>query len=187
MYGEDATENAQYVKIINRKHFERICGLIDPKKVIFGGNWNEETMQIAPTILDNVTAEDAVMQEEIFGPIFPILTVENMAEAEQFIREREKPLALYLFTQNKKLAERFLRYVPFGGGCINDTVIHLANSRMGFGGVGSSGMGSYHGEKSFATFSHEKSIVKKHTWMDLPVRYAPYQKWQDILLRLFLK
>lgn len=187
MYGEDATENKQYVKIINRKHFERICGLIDRNKVVFGGNWNTETMQIAPTILDHVTAEDAVMQEEIFGPIFPILAVENMAEAERFIREREKPLALYMFTQNKKLAERFLRYVSFGGGCINDTVIHLANSRMGFGGVGNSGMGSYHGEKSFATFSHEKSIVQKHTWMDLPVRYAPYQKWQNVLLRLFLK
>lgn len=187
MYGENAAQNPEYVKMINQKHFDRVCGLIDPKKVIFGGTWNPETMQIAPTILDNVTAADAVMQEEIFGPIFPILSVENMAEAEAFIREREKPLALYLFTQDKRLAERFLSHIPFGGGCINDTIIHLATSRMGFGGVGGSGMGSYHGKKSFDTFSHEKSIVKKHTWIDLPVRYAPYEKWQEKLLHLFLR
>lgn len=187
MYGENAAQNPEYVKMINQKHFDRVCGLIDPKKVVFGGTWNTETMQIAPTILDNVTAADAVMQEEIFGPIFPILSVENMAEAEKFILEREKPLALYLFTQDRRLAERFLRHIPFGGGCINDTIIHLATSRMGFGGVGGSGMGSYHGKKSFDTFSHEKSIVKKHTWIDLPVRYAPYEKWQEKLLRLFLR
>lgn len=187
MYGADATENDAYVKMINQKHFDRVTGLIDPEKVIFGGGRNERTMQIQPTILDDVTAEDAVMQEEIFGPIFQILSVDSMAEAEEFICKREKPLALYLFTQNKALAERFLRYVPFGGGCINDTIIHLATSRMGFGGVGGSGMGSYHGKKSFETFSHEKSIVNKHTWMDLPVRYAPYHRIQRLLLRLFLR
>ena len=127
------------------------------------------------------------MQEEIFGPVLPIIEVENMQEAERFICEREKPLALYLFTQDRKLANRFLKHVPFGGGCINDTIIHLATSRMGFGGVGGSGMGSYHGKKSFETFSHEKSIVKKHTWMDLPVRYAPYTEMQEKLLRIFLR
>ena len=110
-----------------------------------------------------------------------------MAEAEEFIRKRENPLALYLFTQNHAVAKRFLKYVSFGGGCINDTIIHLATSRMGFGGVGNSGMGSYHGKKSFDTFSHEKSIVNKHTWMDLPVRYAPYHRLQEILLHIFLR
>ena len=187
MYGEKATENKAYVKMINRKHFDRVRGLIDPQKVVFGGGWNEDTMQIEPTIMDNVTPEDAIMQEEIFGPVFPVIPVENMQEAERFICGREKPLALYLFTQDRKLADRFLKHVPFGGGCINDTIIHLATSRMGFGGVGNSGMGSYHGKKSFETFSHEKSIVKKHTWMDLPVRYAPYTEWQDKLLRVFLR
>lgn len=187
MYGENATENADYVKMINQKHFNRVTGLIDPAKVVFGGGWNEETMQIEPTIMDHVTPEDAIMQEEIFGPVFPIVTVDSMAEAEAFIREREKPLALYLFTQSKAVADRFLKHVPFGGGCINDTIIHLATSRMGFGGVGNSGMGSYHGKKSFDTFSHEKSIVNKHTWMDLPVRYAPYNKVQDALLKIFLR
>jgi len=187
MYGEKAAENKAYVKMINRKHFDRVTGLIDPQKVVFGGGWNEDTMQIEPTIMDNVTPEDAIMQEEIFGPVFPVIPVENMQEAERFICGREKPLALYLFTQDRKLADRFLKHVPFGGGCINDTIIHLATSRMGFGGVGNSGMGSYHGKKSFETFSHEKSIVKKHTWMDLPVRYAPYTEWQDKLLRVFLR
>lgn len=187
MYGEDAMENGDYVKMINQKHFDRVCGLIDQKKVVFGGKWNEKAMQIQPTIMDNVTAEDAIMQEEIFGPVFPIIPVDSMAEAEVFIKEREKPLALYLFTQNKAVEDRFLKHVPFGGGCINDTIIHLATSRMGFGGVGQSGMGSYHGKKSFDTFSHEKSIVNKHTWMDLPVRYAPYNKLQDTLLRMFLR
>ena len=187
MYGADATENDAYVKMINQKHFDRVTGLIDPEKVIFGGGRNERTMQIQPTILDDVTAEDAVMQEEIFGPIFPILSVDSMAEAEEFICKREKPLALYLFTQNKALAERFLRYVPFGGGCINDTIIHLATHHMGFGGVGSSGMGSYHGRKSFDTFSHEKSILKKSVWIDMPVRYMPYTPLKTRLLRLFLR
>lgn len=187
MYGKHASWNGEYVKIINQKHYYRICGLIDRKKVVFGGSWNDETMQIQPTILDNVTAKDAVMHEEIFGPIFPIIPVDSMAEAEAFVRAREKPLALYLFTQNRKTANRFLNYVPFGGGCINDTIIHLATSRMGFGGVGQSGMGSYHGKKSFETFSHEKSIVKKHTWIDLPVRYAPYEQWQEKLLHMVLR
>lgn len=187
MYGTDARKNEDYVKMINQKHFDRVCGLIDREKVVFGGKWDTETMQIQPTILDNVTPDDAVMQEEIFGPIFPIISVTDMSAAERFIKEREKPLALYLFTQNGAVADRFLKHVPFGGGCINDTIIHLATSRMGFGGVGQSGMGSYHGKKSFDTFSHEKSIVNKHTWMDLPVRYAPYSKWQDVLLRLFLR
>ena len=187
MYGENAAKNDAYVKMINQKHFNRVTGLIDPQKVVFGGGWNEETMQIEPTIMDNVTPEDAIMQEEIFGPVLPIIPVETMREAEKFICDREKPLALYLFTQDRKLANRFLKHVPFGGGCINDTIIHLATSRMGFGGVGNSGMGSYHGKKSFETFSHEKAIVKKHTWVDLPFRYAPYAQWQDKLIRLFLR
>lgn len=187
LYGADARKNGAYVKMINQKHFERVCGLIDAEKVVFGGGWDAESGKIQPTILDNVQPEDAVMQEEIFGPLFPVLTVETMQEAERFVREREKPLALYLFTQDKAVMKRFLTHVSFGGGCINDTIIHLASSHMGFGGVGHSGMGSYHGRKSFETFSHEKSIVRKHTWMDLPVRYTPYSKVQEQLLRMFLK
>ena len=187
MAGGDALSNAQYVHMINRKHYDRVMGLIDPAKVVLGGQGDPETLRIAPTILDNVTADDAVMQEEIFGPVLPVIAVDSVDEAVDFIRSREHPLALYLFSEDKRTQERFLRSVPFGGGCINDTIIHLATSRMGFGGVGHSGMGSYHGRKSFETFSHEKSIVDKSTWMDMPVRYMPYSSLKDKLLRMFLR
>lgn len=188
MYGENAAENNDaYVKMINQKHFDRVCGLIDPAKVVIGGGSNPEKLKIQPTVMDNVTPEDAVMQEEIFGPVLPVLTFDTIDEAEEFIRNRPHPLALYLFTENKAVKERFLRQVSFGGGCINDTIIHLATSRLGFGGVGNSGMGSYHGRKSFDTFSHEKSIVDKSTWMDLPMRYAPYSDLGNKLIRMFMK
>ncbi len=187
MTGGDALTNDQYVHMINRKHYDRVMGLIDPAKVVLGGQGDPETLRIAPTILDNVTADDAVMQEEIFGPVLPVMSYDSLDEAVDFIRSREHPLALYLFSEDKRTQERFLKSVPFGGGCINDTIIHLATSRMGFGGVGHSGMGSYHGRKSFETFSHEKSIVDKSTWMDMPVRYMPYSSLKDKLLRMFLR
>ncbi len=187
MYGEAPLENPDYGKIINKKHFERILGLIDEKKIVHGGKSNSETLQIEPTVLNFVTPDDAVMQEEIFGPIFPILTYNTLDEAEEFITSREKPLALYLFTDKKETEERFIKYVSFGGGCINDTIIHLATCEMGFGGVGQSGMGSYHGKKSFDTFSHEKSIVKKYCWLDLPMRYQPYKEIYYKIIRMFLR
>ena len=187
MYGENALTNDGYVKMINQKHFDRVCGLIDPEKVVIGGASDPATLKIQPTVMDNVTPEDAVMQEEIFGPVLPVLTFDTIEEAETFVRSRPHPLALYLFTENKAVKERFLRRVSFGGGCINDTIIHLATSRLSFGGVGNSGMGSYHGKKSFDTFSHEKSIVDKSTWLDLPMRYAPYTKTGEKLIRMFMK
>ena len=187
MYGENALTNDGYVKMINQKHFDRVCGLIDPEKVVIGGASDPATLKIQPTVMDNVTPEDAVMQEEIFGPVLPVLTFDTIEEAETFVRSRPHPLALYLFTENKAVKERFLRRVSFGGGCINDTIIHLATSRLGFGGVGNSGMGSYHGKKSFDTFSHEKSIVDKSTWLDLPMRYAPYTNSGEKLIRMFMK
>lgn len=187
MAGGDALRNEKYVHMISRKHYNRVMGLIDPAKVVLGGQGDPDTLRIAPTILDNVTADDAVMQEEIFGPVLPVIAYDSLDEAAQFINSREHPLALYLFSEDRRTQERFLRSVPFGGGCINDTIIHLATSRMGFGGVGHSGMGSYHGKKSFETFSHEKSIVDKSTWMDMPVRYMPYSPIKDKLLRMFLR
>ena len=187
MYGENALDNDGYVKMVNQKHFERVCGLIDPQKVIIGGGSDPATLKIQPTVLDNVTPDDAVMQEEIFGPVLPVLTFDTIDEAENFVRDRPHPLALYLFTENKAVKERFLQRVAFGGGCINDTIIHLATSAMGFGGVGQSGMGSYHGKRSFDTFSNEKSIVDKSTWMDLPMRYAPYSELGNKLIRMFMK
>ena len=187
MYGENPLDNDGYVRMVNRKHFDRVMGLIDPAKVVFGGRGDPETLKIQPTVLDNVSPEDPVMQEEIFGPVLPVLTFDQIGEALDFVNARPRPLALYLFSQEKSTQERFLRRTSFGGGCINDTVIHLATSRMGFGGVGASGMGSYHGRNSFETFSHRKSVVKKSTLLDLPVRYAPYSPGKDRLLRLFLR
>lgn len=187
MYGEDPLDNDGYVRMVNRKHFDRVMGLMDPAKVVFGGRGDPETLKIQPTVLDNVSPQDPVMQEEIFGPVLPVLTFDQIGEALDFVNARPRPLALYLFSREKSTQERFLRRASFGGGCINDTVIHLATSRMGFGGVGNSGMGSYHGRDSFETFSHRKSIVKKSTLLDLPVRYAPYGPGKDRLLRLFLR
>lgn len=186
MYGTQPLQSPDYGKIVNSKHFERLLGLISPDKIILGGESDADGLRIAPTVLDNVTAGDPVMQEEIFGPILPILTYDNPVEAQEFIASREKPLALYLFTSDRATEERFLKQVSFGGGCINDTVIHLATSEMGFGGVGHSGMGSYHGKKSFDTFSHEKSIVKKYCWLDMPMRYQPYRQAYLKLIKLFL-
>ena len=187
MVGDDALSCDAYVHMINRKHYDRVMGLIDPAKVVFGGQGDPVTLRIQPTLLDGVTGEDPVMQEEIFGPVLPVIAYDSLDEAIAFINSREHPLALYLFSEDRAVQDRFLRTVPFGGGCINDTIIHLATSRMGFGGVGHSGMGSYHGIRSFETFTHEKSIVSKSTWMDLPVRYMPYSHLKDALLHLFLR
>lgn len=186
-YGATPLGDPEYGKIVNKKHFQRICGLIDPSKVVYGGESCAETLQIAPTILDNVTFEDAVMQEEIFGPLMPILTYSSTEEAIEIVNRGQKPLALYLFTENRSVAEAFTARCAFGGGCINDTIIHLATSNMGFGGVGESGMGSYHGKTGFDTFSHKKSIVDKKTFLDLPMRYHPIRPTMDKWIRRFLK
>ncbi len=187
MAGKEPLKNKDYVHMVSRKHYDRVMGLIDREKVVYGGRGDPESLGIEPTILRNVTQEDPVMQEEIFGPLLPILPVADVEEAMEIIKSREKPLACYLFTEDRRVQDRFLRQVPFGGGCINDTVIHLATSHMGFGGVGASGMGGYHGKKSLETFSHSKSIVRKSTWMDLPIRYAPYTRAKEALLKLFLR
>ena len=187
MYGEDPLDNPDYGRIVNEKHFKRVLGLIDPAKVVLGGSSRPDELRIQPTVLDGAGAGDAAMQEEIFGPVLPIITVNGPDEAEAFIRERPKPLALYLFTRDRDLEQRFLAHVPFGGGCINDTIVHLATSEMGFGGVGESGMGSYHGRESFETFSHRKSILKKSRLVDLPMRYQPYTPAKERLIRMFLR
>ena len=161
--------------------------LLKDQKIIFGGNIDDANKKIELTLIDEPSPDSKVMQEEIFGPILPVLSFEKIEEAIDFIRQREKPLALYLFTKNKKIEEKIQKEVSFGGGCINDTIIHLASSQLGFGGVGNSGMGNYHGRRSFTTFSHEKSIVKKYTWIDLPMRYMPYTKAKQKMIRMFLK
>ena len=187
-YGTDPLQNKDYGRIVSEKHFTRLCGLIDREKVAFGGNVCAETLQIAPTVMMDVKESDAVMGEEIFGPILPILTFENFDEMIEGLKEKDKPLALYLFTNDKAHVKRVREELSFGGGCINDVIIHLATSDMGFGGVGESGMGAYHGKQGFDAFTHHKSIVDKKTWLDLPMRYQPYKsKLYEKLLHLFLK
>ena len=185
-YGENPLENPDYGKIINEKHFARLCSLIDPQKVVFGGNTNG--CRIAPTVMDKVTYDDAVMGEEIFGPIMPVLTFDDFDSVVDDLKSKDKPLALYLFSSDKKHIKRVTTELSYGGGCINDVIIHLATSEMGFGGVGESGMGSYHGKDGFDAFCHYKSIVDKKTWLDLPMRYQPYKsRLNEKLLHIFLR
>ena len=186
-FGPAPLQNEDYPKIINQKHFDRLLGLIEGEAVVTGGVGDEKTHKIEPTVLDGVTFSSPVMQEEIFGPILPVLTFNTIDEVIKTLRPRPKPLALYLFTTDKITQRRVLSSLSFGGGCVNDTIIHLATSSMGFGGVGQSGMGSYHGKKSFDTFTHEKSIVKKSNRIDVPLRYQPYGKNTLALLKKFMK
>lgn len=186
-FGKSPLDNKNYGKIINEKHFSRILNLIDSSKVVTGGNIRQETLQIEPTVMDHVTFEDAVMQEEIFGPVMPLLTFTSMDEVIHKVNSMAHPLALYIFAQDKAVINKVTSECGFGGGCVNDVIIHLATSEMPFGGFGESGMGNYHGKKGFETFSHYKSIVDKKTWIDLPMRYQPYRKIYDRLIHLFLK
>lgn len=185
-FGKDALKNPSYGKIINEKHFKRLNGLLEGADIIFGGK-NDGKSRISPTLVDHVTLKDPLMGEEIFGPILPILTYKSREEALKIIRENPTPLAAYIFTTNHENRDFFMNNVRYGGGCVNDTIIHLATSYMGFGGTGSSGMGAYHGKKGFDTFTHYKSIVDKKNFMDLPFRYQPYRTWKDKLIRMFLK
>lgn len=187
-FGKAPLKNKDYGKIINEKHFDRLLSLIDQSKTVHGGNYDREALKIEPTVMDGVTFEDPVMQEEIFGPILPILTFDDFDKAIEILKSGSHPLALYIFSENKKRVKRVSEEISFGGGCVNDVIIHLATSEMGFGGVGESGMGSYHGKVGFDTFSHTKSIVNKKTWIDLPMRYQPYNKKNnERLIRFFLK
>lgn len=185
-YTDAALSNKDYGKIINEKHFNRIVGLIDTEKVVYGGYHDIKKLQIEPTVMDNVTWNDKVMGEEIFGPIMPILTFTNLRELVSFLNTKPHPLAAYYFGRDKKKIKYFTTELAYGGGCINDTVVHLATTNMGFGGFGESGMGAYHGKPGFDTFSHKKSILDKKTWLDLPMRYQPYKKLYGFLLKKFL-
>lgn len=186
-FGKEPLKNPNYGKIINEKHFERILGLINGEKLVYGGQSEPESLRIAPTVLNNITWDDAVMGEEIFGPLLPILTFDTLNEALDTVESHPHPLALYFFSEDKAAQKKVLDTCRFGGGCINDTIIHLATSDMPFGGVGESGMGSYHGRVGFETFSHYRSIVDKKTWMDLPIRYQNYTSLKEKMLHMFLK
>ncbi|MDR1748729.1 MAG: aldehyde dehydrogenase [Spirochaetaceae bacterium] len=184
-FGEDPSSNPEFPKIINEKHFQRLKELLKTGKIACGGNTNEAERRISPTVFEDTRWEDAIMQEEIFGPILPVLTFTDLNDAIASINRRPHPLALYLFTSSKERENRVIHSVRFGGGCINDTVMHLTGDSMPFGGVGESGMGSYHGKAGFDTFTHYKSVLKKSTVIDIPARYPPY-KGKYRLLRPFL-
>ena len=181
------TDNVDhYCKIINERNFDRLEKMIDHKKVVFGGETNREKRYISPTVLDNVTWEDAVMQEEIFGPILPILTYKNLETAMQTVVEGEKPLSAYLFSNDAKEQELFTEKLSFGGGCINDTLMHLSNDRLPFGGVGNSGIGHYHGKFGFEAFSHQKAILKKSNYLEPELKYPPYSDAKLNILKKLL-
>lgn len=185
-FGDDPITNPAYGKMINEKHFNRVSALIDSSKVVCGGKTDAQTLKIEPTVLDGITHDDAVMQEEIFGPVLPVLSYEQEGEVVDYIVTHDAPLALYLFSSDKKRIKRFTNEIGFGGGCVNDVIIHLATPYMPFGGFGASGLGSYHGKAGFEAFSHYKSIVSKSTLIDLPMRYQPYRKINEAPIRKFL-
>ncbi len=173
-YGDSPELSPDFPRIISEGHFDRLINMIDHTKVVFGGTSDRETKYISPTIIDEPEMESGIMAGEIFGPLLPVLSFKNESDIENVISKFEKPLSLYVFSEDKSFADRMINKYPFGGGCINDTVIHFSNRRLPFGGVGQSGMGSYHGKSSFDAFSHKKSIVRRPTWLDIPLRYAPY-------------
>ena len=175
-----------YTQIINQRNFERLIRFIDREKVYLGGNYDLQKKYIEPTVLHNINWDDKVMQDEIFGPILPVLTFKNFNEALLTISEKDKPLAAYLFTKNSEEKEQFKSKISFGGGCINDVVMHLSNDHLPFGGVGNSGIGNYHGKFGFETFSHQKSVMERVTWGEPDLKYPPYtekkMKWIKKLL-----
>lgn len=185
-YGDKPLRSKDYGKIINEKHFQRILGLLEGETALVGG-YSDEKRRIAPTILPDITLDSPVMQEEIFGPILPVLEYNSYEQVREIIDHHPTPLALYLFTKSRKAKRFFTEKIAYGGGCINDTIIHLATTNMGFGGVGQSGMGAYHGQKGFDTFTHYKSIVDKSLKVDLPFRYQPYTEKNLKMIKWFMK
>jgi aldehyde dehydrogenase (NAD+) len=174
-YGKKMEKSPDFARIINTKNWVRLDSMIEKEKVVFGGETDADKLYISPTLIEEPALDSPVMQEEIFGPILPILTYETEADLQNVISRYEKPLAFYVFSENKSFAKKLITTYSFGGGCINDTVVHFSNKRLPFGGVGHSGIGAYHGQLSFDIFSHHKAIVKKGNWLDLPMRYAPYK------------
>ncbi len=187
MLGENPLGNPALPRIINSRHFERIMELMEGSNAVVGGKGDPESLRIEPTLLMDVVAASPCMQEEIFGPVLPVLVFRRLDEAESFVLSRPKPLACYIFSKSGKNIARLKSHLSYGGGCVNDTIVHLAVAGLPFGGVGNSGMGAYHGHAGFRAFCHEKSVLRKAHWLDLPFRYQPYGKFKDWILRLFLR
>lgn len=187
IHGEDPQQSEAFVRIINNRHFERIVNLIDEDKIVYGGKIDKSDNYISPTLLKDVTFDDAVMQEEIFGPILPIIEFEDLDWAIKQVKDRPKPLALYVFSSSSKTVDKIFHEISFGGGVVNEAIMHLANSNLPFGGVGNSGMGSYHGKAGFDTFSHHKSILSKSTVIEPPIKYPPFVDWKKKLLKFLIE
>jgi len=173
-YSKNPEKSEDYARIINVKNFTRLANMLNNETIAIGGETNENELFISPTIIDEPSLDSAVMQDEIFGPILPILSYKNEEDINHIISNYNKPLSLYVFSTNHDFSQKMITNYSFGGGVINDTVIHIANPRLPFGGVGNSGVGAYHGKHTFYTFSHKKSVIKKGNWLDIPIRYAPY-------------
>jgi len=184
-YGENPKNSEDYGRIIHDEHFKRLASFIADGTIVCGGEVDEKTKYIAPTVVKNVSLDSPIMQEEIFGPILPVIIYQSENEIVPFIRGFEKPLALYHFTRNKALKEKLLQQISFGGGVINDTLEHLMNPELPFGGVGTSGIGAYHGKYSFDSFSHKKSILQKSSRIDIPLKYPPYKGKLNLIRKLF--
>ena len=190
-YGDDILQCDEWPHMISRRHFDRVMGLIENRnpdaRVAFGGHGDPETLRIEPTCLTGVTLDDPVMGEEIFGPVVPVITYRSLDQAFEIVRHFEKPLACYIFSEDKQVQHRVLTTLPFGGATVNDVVIHLANNHMGFGGVGNSGMGAYHGKVGFDCFTHYKSTLRKGTWFELPVRNPPFDDMKMKIVKMMMR
>jgi aldehyde dehydrogenase (NAD+) len=180
-------ENGNYLQIINETKLMRLVDLVPKEKIYYGGSYNRESRYFEPTLLQNITFDDSVMKEEIFGPILPVLEYDNLSEVIEKIKQMPRPLSCYVFTSNKEIKNRVTREISFGGGCINEAVMHISNSNFGFGGVGDSGIGAYHGEAGFKAFTHYKSILDKPTWLELNLKYYPHTANKLKLIKLIMK
>ena len=183
-YGEAPEKNPSYPRIVNEAHFERLCEMLQEGAIVAGGQMDQQTLRIAPTILENAPFYSKVMTDEIFGPVLPVVEFSTLEQAREYISLHEKPLALYLFTRSRAAEREILQRVPFGGGCVNDTIMHLCSHALPFGGIGASGIGQYHGKAGFDTFSHQKSVLKKWPVFDIPLRYPPYGRARPIMKRI---
>ena len=182
--GKQLEKTEDFTAIVNEKNFNRLVGLINKNNLIYGGKYDKVKRYISPTIIDSPKMDEEIMKDEIFGPILPVLSFEKIEDIDNIITKNPNPLALYVFSKNKKFNEIIINRYPFGGGAINDTIVHLANSRLPFGGIGNSGIGSYHGKASFELFSHKKSVVNRSTWFDNNLRYAPYKNKLSLVRKI---
>ena len=183
-FGENPETSPDFTRIVNQKNWKRLVDFLKKENIIAGGQSNSDDNYLAPTLLDEPHLDSEIMKDEIFGPILPMISYENESDLEKIIHRYEKPLSLYVFSENKDFANKIITKFSFGGGCINDTVVHFSNDKLPFGGVGNSGIGAYHGKLSFDIFSHKKAIVNKKTWLDLPMRYAPYKNKLQLIKKV---